>query len=281
MSHQIDSLDRKIIRALQLNGRKSNVDVAREVGVTEATIRKRLDRLLTEEILHITACPNLSRVGLSTSALIAFQVDLGLIGQVAERLCSLPHVRSVRYTTGEYDLFAEVVVLDDEDLLRLLTFEIANIEGVHKTSTFHILKRIKEEHHWVLPGPSKPGILIVDDDPDFVEIARIVLEREGFEVVSASHGDEALEAVQQFSPALIIMDVMMRGILDGLHTSWQIRADPGFHNIPILMISSITSSEYAEMFPTDESIPIDNFLSKPVSPEKLIWEVDRLLQRNE
>ena len=75
------------------------------------------------------------------------------------------------------------------------------------------------------------------------------------------------------------MDVMMKGILDGLHASWQIQADPELRALPILMVSSITSSDYAEMFPTDENIPADNFLSKPVSPDRLVKEVNRLFKK--
>ena len=278
MSHQIDALDRQIIRALQENGRKSNVDIAREVDVTEATIRKRLDRLLSQEVIHITAAPNLARVGMDTGALIALQVDLTYIGQIAEQLADLPHVRSVCYTTGEYDLFLEVALSSDQDLLHFLTGDIARIPGIRKTSTFHIMKRIKEEHQWTLPAPSPPSILIVDDDPDFVEATSIVLEAAGFEVTAAASGDQALATLDRHRPALVIMDIMMKGILDGLHASWQIRADPELRNLPVLMVSSIANSHYAEMFPTDENIPADNFLSKPVPPEKLVKEINRLLK---
>ncbi len=279
MAYQVDALDMQIIRALQSNGRKSNVEIAREVGVTEATIRKRLDRLLSEGIIHITACPDLARVGLGTEALIALQVDLAHIGQIADQLANSPQVRSVRYTTGEYDLILEAALASDEDLLRFLTSDIAAIEGIRKTTVFHVLRRIKEEHQWTLPTPPPPCILIVDDDPDFAETTRIVLEAEGLEVMAAANGDEALTALHRCKPSLVIMDIMMKGILDGLHASWQIQADPELRNLPILMISSITSSDYAEMFPTDENIPADNFLSKPVPPDKLVKEVNRLLKK--
>jgi Lrp/AsnC family transcriptional regulator for asnA, asnC and gidA len=281
MAYQIDLLDQQIIRALQNNGRKSNVDIAREAGVTEATIRKRLDRLLGEGIVHITARPDLARVGLETEALIALQVDLAHIGQIAEQLANLPQVRSVCYTTGEYDLFLEAAFASDQNLLQFLTSDIATIQGIRKTSTFHVLRRIKEEHQWMLPTPPPPSILIVDDDPDFVEATRIALEAEGFEVVAAASGDEALTALNHCKPTLVIMDIMMKGILDGLHASWQIQADPELRTLPILMVSSITSSDYAEMFPTDENIPADNFLSKPVSPDKLVKEINRLLKKAE
>lgn len=280
MSYQIDALDQQIIRVLQRNGRMSNVDIAREIGVTEATIRKRLDRLLGENIVRVTVHPDLERVGLGTGALIALQVELARVGQIAEQLASLPQVCSVNYTTGEYGLFLEAVFASNQELLQFLTADLAAISGIRKISTFHILKRIKDEHQWTLPTPPPPSILVVDDDPDFIEATRIVLEAEGFEVIAAANGDEALTALQRSTPSLIIMDIMMKGVLDGLHASWQIQANPELRNLPILIVSSITSSGYAEMFPTDESIPADNFLSKPVPPDRLVQEIKRLLAKS-
>ena len=75
----------------------------------------------------------------------------------------------------------------------------------------------------------------------------------------------------------MILDVMMSGILDGLSASMQIREEQGLRRTPILMISSITSSDYAAMFPTDEYVPVDSFVSKPVGPQTLLGEVRRLL----
>lgn len=278
MAYQIDAIDQQIIRSLQDNGRKSNVDVARQVGVTEATIRKRLDRLLGERIIYPTVSTDLAQIGLGTGAMIALQVDLTTIGQIAEQLANLPQVRSVCYTTGEYDLFIEAVFASDQDLLLFLTNEIADIEGIRKTSTFHILRRIKDECQWQLPMPPLPRVLVVDDDPDFVEATRIVLEASGFQVVAAANGDTALALLRRGKPAVIIMDIMMQGILDGLNASWQIQADPDLKDIPILVVSSIADSDYAEMFPTEGHFPADRFFSKPVAPDKLIKEVKRFVK---
>lgn len=79
-------------------------------------------------------------------------------------------------------------------------------------------------------------------------------------------------------PALVIMDVMMDGLLDGLDASRVIRMDQNLKRIPIIMISSITRSEYADMLPTHESIPIDAFISKPVNPTRLLEEIERLIK---
>ena len=105
----------------------------------------------------------------------------------------------------------------------------------------------------------------------------MVLERAGYRVVAAMGGEEGVRAMRREQPDLVILDVMMSTILDGLNASMAIRADQGLKRTPILMISSITSSDYAAMFPTDEYVPVESFLSKPVGPQQLLDEVTRLL----
>jgi len=120
-------------------------------------------------------------------------------------------------------------------------------------------------------------ILIVDDDPDFVEIMRLVLESRGYEVGSASNGDEALRRMREDAPDLVVLDVMMSGILDGVNVSHEMSEEPSLKKVPIVMVSSITSSAHAGMFPTDEYIPIDDWISKPVQPDALLEKVGRHL----
>ena len=122
-------------------------------------------------------------------------------------------------------------------------------------------------------------ILVVDDDPDFVEAARIVLEREGHTVVSASGGGAALDKVARDKPDLILLDVMMDSVLDGLSVAQELGARGDYRSIPIIMSTSIATTDYAEMFPTDEYIHMNAFLTKPVAPARLVKEVNRLLKR--
>jgi len=122
-------------------------------------------------------------------------------------------------------------------------------------------------------------ILVVDDDPDFVETTRIVLEKAGHTVSSAADGSEALEKVNEDAPELIVLDVIMSSILDGLSVSQQLSDHPDFKHIPIIMITSIANTDYAELFPTDEYVHLDSFLTKPVAPDRLLEEVGRLLKR--
>jgi CheY-like chemotaxis protein len=124
---------------------------------------------------------------------------------------------------------------------------------------------------------SMSKILVVDDDPDFVEATRIVLENEGYEVISAADGDESLQVVRAEKPDLIILDVIMSSILDGLNVSQQLQNDPEHQGIPIVMVTSIANTDYAALFPTDEYVHINAFLTKPVPPDRLLQQVSRLL----
>ncbi len=120
-------------------------------------------------------------------------------------------------------------------------------------------------------------VLVVDDDPDYVEIVRTVLESHGYHVEAAANGSEALEKMRRRKPALVLLDVMMSYVLDGLNVSQEMREDPALKDVPIIMVSSIAGSPYAGMFPTDQYIPIDQWLSKPVNPQELLRHVARFV----
>jgi CheY-like chemotaxis protein len=128
--------------------------------------------------------------------------------------------------------------------------------------------------------PFVAKVLVVDDDPDFVEYTRIVLESQGYEVRTAATADLALQMMHQDKPDIALLDVMMSYVLDGLNLTRQIRDDPELHNIPVIMISAIVSKEEAGVFPTDEYLAVDSFLTKPVDPARLIQEVARLTQHH-
>lgn len=126
---------------------------------------------------------------------------------------------------------------------------------------------------------SQAKILVVDDDPDFVEAMRLTLEPNGYTVLSAANGDEGLAKVRSELPDLVILDVIMSSVLDGLQMSRRMQENPEHKRIPILMVTSIANTDYAALFPTDEYISIDGFLSKPVAPNVLLERVAALLRR--
>ena len=120
-------------------------------------------------------------------------------------------------------------------------------------------------------------VLVVDDDPDFVEIISMVLKKEGYELDSAASGNQGLEKMRVSPPDILLLDVMMSGILDGVNVSFAMSEDPELATVPIVMISSIPDSPNADQFPTDEYVPISAWITKPVQPDSLLKTVKRLV----
>jgi CheY-like chemotaxis protein len=122
-----------------------------------------------------------------------------------------------------------------------------------------------------------PKILVVDDDPDFVLVCRTILEEAGYTVLEAANGRIALEIMGKDKPDLVLLDVMMRTILEGVDVSRELDADPELKQIPVIMVSSIASTEYAMDFPSDEAMPIETWISKPIQPTVLLRTIERFL----
>ncbi|UCC64367.1 MAG: response regulator [Anaerolineae bacterium] len=125
-----------------------------------------------------------------------------------------------------------------------------------------------------------PRILVVDDDPDFVEITRTILEKRGYGVIIATNGAEALVTMRRERPDLVLLDIMMTTLLDGLSVSEEMQADPELKDLPIIMVSAITATQHAEVFPTDEYVHMNAWISKPVDPEDLLKKVARCLRQS-
>ena len=120
-------------------------------------------------------------------------------------------------------------------------------------------------------------ILVVDDDPDFVEIMRTILESHGYGVITASNGQQALARVKADHPDLMVLDIMMSTVLDGLNVSEQLSHDPEAKFMPVIMASSIADTPHAGLFPMEEQPHMDAWLSKPVDPSTLLKKVAELL----
>jgi len=275
----MDSTDRKLLELLSSDGRRANVDMARLLGISEGTVRKRIDRLLSSGLLRIVGVVDPPVAGFGTRTWICLTTELARVDDVARQLCELPEVLSVQTVMGEHDVVLEAAFESDEQLKVFLRERVATIPGIVASRTSHVDRVYKRCYQWCPPPPPPPTILVVDDDPDFAEFARMVLEREGYRVDAASNGGAALAYMASTRPDLVVMDIMMEGVLDGWDASWRVRSDKTLRDVPILVVSAITSSDYLSMFPTDDDNMIDGFLSKPVQPQELTNEVNRLLSR--
>ena len=146
----MDELDRKIIALLQGDGRASNAKIAREVGVSEGTVRRRLRRLVQQDVVKIIAVPNLEKLGYATTALVGLQTGPGKSEEVADAIASLDEAQYVAITTGAYDIFIWAGLESAESLGTFLRTKIGTIEGVQRTETFVNLAIKKRTYGLVL-----------------------------------------------------------------------------------------------------------------------------------
>lgn len=123
-------------------------------------------------------------------------------------------------------------------------------------------------------------VLVIDDDPDFLEFVRIVLESGSYEVYTADSTSEGLSALRELKPDIVLLDVMMSHALDGFNVTKEIRSDPELRDIPLIMISAIVNPE-EELFPIDKGSHVDAFMSKPVEPTELLEQVGKLIARQD
>ena len=130
------SWDRNIIQILQDNGRASNARIARDVGVSEGTVRRRLQSLLQDGIIKVVALPDPEVLGYNTEALVGIQVDPDKIDDVSRKLAVLKESSWVSVTTGSFDIFCWVTLPSSEDLGNFLKSEVGTISGVRRTETF-------------------------------------------------------------------------------------------------------------------------------------------------
>ena len=132
----MDELDRKIIQILQGNGRASNARIARDVGVSEGTVRRRLKTLVSEGYIKVVALPDPEVLGYDTEALVGIQVDPDKIDEVATTLVELKESSWVSVTTGSFDIFCWVTLPTSEELGNFLKAVVGTIVGVRRTETF-------------------------------------------------------------------------------------------------------------------------------------------------
>ncbi len=129
---------------------------------------------------------------------------------------------------------------------------------------------------------SAPTILIIDDDPEFVEITKTILETKQYKVSCAYDADEGFTRLTEDIPDAIILDIMMGKGAEGFIFARKIRKDPRFAEIPILMLTSMREQTGFD-FPGDrihpKFLPVDEYLEKPVEPQVLLKQIERQLAK--
>jgi len=123
-------------------------------------------------------------------------------------------------------------------------------------------------------------IMIVDDDPDYIKVIKAILEKEQYTVVTAGDKTEGMEKIRAEKPDLAILDVMMHAWQDGFEMSRQLKKDPQFKNMPVLMLTAVenrTGIGFKSTAGDPTWLPVDVFLDKPVEPDVLLSEIKKLL----
>ena len=137
----LDGVARRIVAELEADGRRSYAAIAKSIGLSEAAVRQRIQRLLGAGAIRIVAVTDPAALGLRRQALVGVHAD-GDARTVADRLGEIEEVAGVVLTAGGFDLLLEVAAADDDDLLRVLHEEIRQVEGVRDTETFVYLRRV-------------------------------------------------------------------------------------------------------------------------------------------
>lgn len=146
----IDEIDAELIRHLQVDGRRPYTQLAREVGLSEAAVRQRVQRLIETGVMQIVAVTDPLRLGLHRQAMILIKVE-GDVREVAEHLAAFDEVDYLVLTAGSVDLLAEVLVPDDDALLELLNDRIRKVPGVVGTESVIYLRLTKQTYAWNIP----------------------------------------------------------------------------------------------------------------------------------
>jgi len=146
-SAALDEVSKGIIEQLQEDGRRSYAEIGKAVGLSEAAVRQRVQKLTDAGVMQVVAVTDPMQLGFYRQAMIGIRVT-GDTTRVAAQLAEIPAVDYVVLTAGSFDVLAEVVCESDDDLIELLNHRIRAIDGVLSTETFVYLKLQKQFYNW-------------------------------------------------------------------------------------------------------------------------------------
>ncbi|HEX6754488.1 MAG TPA: Lrp/AsnC family transcriptional regulator [Mycobacteriales bacterium] len=143
----IDDVGKRLIEELQQDGRRSYAALAKAVGLSEAAVRQRVQRLIDSGVMQVVAVTDPLQVGFSRQAMIGVRAEGDLV-RVADELGKIDEVDYVVITAGSFDILIELVCEDDDHLLRVLSEQVRVLPGVRDTETFVYLKLAKQTYAW-------------------------------------------------------------------------------------------------------------------------------------
>ena len=144
---QLDDTSKAIIAQLQQDGRRAYATIGKAVGLSEAAVRQRVQKLVESGVVQIVAVTDPAQIGFARQLMIGINVD-GDVEDAAAALGQIPELVYVVLTAGSFDVLAEAVVVDDDHLLELINERIRKLPGVRRTETFMYLKLTKQTYNW-------------------------------------------------------------------------------------------------------------------------------------
>ena len=144
---QLDELSKAIVEQLQEDGRRSYAEIGKAVGLSEAAVRQRVQKLTDSGVMQIVAVTDPMQLGFFRQAMIGVRAT-GDSTVIAASLATMPAVDYVVLTAGSFDILVEVVCENDDDLVALLNKQIRSLSGVQSTETFVYLKLVKQQYNW-------------------------------------------------------------------------------------------------------------------------------------
>ncbi len=145
---KLDRVDCEMIRLLQKDGRIANTDIAKQIGISEATVRTRLNRLIQEEYIQIVAVSNPIKLGFDIVGTIRIHAEVKKLDHIIKELKKLKPLWFIVHTTGGTGIDAEFIVKSLDELNSLIFEKLYKIDGIIKTDTSLITKYIKRQYDW-------------------------------------------------------------------------------------------------------------------------------------
>ncbi|KAA8827267.1 Lrp/AsnC family transcriptional regulator [Bifidobacterium myosotis] len=143
----LDETNKRIVTLLQEDGRRSYVSIGKEIGLSEAAVRLRVQRMLDDGIMQIVAVTNPMDVGFKRQAMVGITVN-GDIEYVARELKEISQIDYVIITAGRFDILAEIFAEDDESMLELVNRHIRKIDGIDRTELFTYMRLESQRYDW-------------------------------------------------------------------------------------------------------------------------------------
>jgi Lrp/AsnC family transcriptional regulator, regulator for asnA, asnC and gidA len=144
----LDETDRRVIKILQADGRRPNTEIARELHLSETTVRKRVAQLVSRGLINIVAVPTPRAIGMNLSAIIGISVMLPQLGAISEELKRQRECRYVGVSTGRYDIIVEAFFFNQRHFLDFISNRLSKMEGITGLETSVILDVVKFSYEW-------------------------------------------------------------------------------------------------------------------------------------